>query len=355
MKNNWQNFVDSELAYFRPKLEDLGFSLLDHQPHLKGERSAFRAEKLILLGERKVDGLKVIIKVSRDKNGISEVLEERKGRTALSEIKFSYSVFNDPEQVYFHHKNNELIYITKFIEEEQRFLDRSLEEQFKIVHKALTSLEGVHVVVKKHEKEAQKFFKVYNFASYKNELIDNKKEIILNFPNLKTVLDKAENIFLKEEYRVTQFGNFLTHFDFVPHNFRVHGEKIYLLDHSSLRIGNKHEGWARLLNFLILHGAELAKKINRYFEINRSKEEIESLYLMRVFRFVELIKHHNKIYLESNGDLKILSHERVLFWANMLEAHLENREFDQEQVENYKNKRDNLRSNDEKERQKVLY
>ena len=129
MNNNWLNYIDTELNYFRPKLLELGFSLSTMQPHLKGERSAFRSEKLILLGERKSDSLKVIIKVSREKNGIFEIEEERKGRTALSEIKFSYTVFNDPEEIYFNNKNGELIAITRFIEEEKkRVKDRLLNK-----------------------------------------------------------------------------------------------------------------------------------------------------------------------------------------------------------------------------------
>ncbi len=352
---NWKKFVETELKYFQPKIEKLGFVLLESQPHLKGERSAFRSQKLILLGKRKEDGLKVVIKVSREKLGASEVEEEVRGKSALSKIKFSYTVFNDPRQIYFEYKKREIISITQFIEEDKKFLDRDLKEQFLIVHEALTTLEGVHVVVKKHQKEVEKFFKIYTFDIYKKELTENINYISESFSDFQEILNNAKNIFLENKNRIEQYQNFLTHFDFVPHNFRVADNKIYLLDHSSLRIGNKHEGWARFLNFCILYNQELEEKFLQYFEINRSREEKESLYLMRIFRFVELIAHHTKIYFESEGNLKVLSKERVLFWVNILNLHLKQEKFDQNLIEEYKNKRDNLRSLEEKERQKVLY
>lgn len=355
MNSNWKQYIDEEFKYFEPQLHQLGFVVGEEQPHLKGERSAFRSDKLILIGHRLSDNQKVIIKVSRKPKGIFEVEEERLGRLALQEISFSYTVFNDPEQIFYQNKKGEVISITKFIDEEIRFLDRQLKDQFAIIHKALTSLEGVHVVVKSHQKEVKKFFKVYTFSDYQKEIQKNIASITTSFPELSALFSVTLDRFLSGKSRVEQFNGFLTHFDFVPHNFRVHSDKIYLLDHSSLRIGNKHEGWARLLNFCILYNRQLEEKILEYFKLNRSVEELESLYLIRLFRFIELIAHHNKIFNEGEGDLQALSRERVLFWSALLEQFLNQKPFDESLISDYKNKRDNLRSKEEKERQKILY
>ena len=87
---NWQDFVREEIAYFLPRLVELGFELNENQIHTKGERSAFRSKKIILLGKKKSDNRKVVIKISREKEGIWEVLYERQCREALKKINFNY-------------------------------------------------------------------------------------------------------------------------------------------------------------------------------------------------------------------------------------------------------------------------
>lgn len=361
MNNNWQTYLNLEITYFEPKISNLGFSLLDNQVHTKGERSAFRAQKIILLGKRTLDNKKVVIKISREEVGINEILYERKCKAALQQMNFNYQNFSEPAELFFSHKKKELILITEFIEEEKKYLDRGLEEQFEIALEAFKILEGVHVVVKAHKKFVRNYFEIKYFEIYKAHLSGFKNIILTNFPDLQNLLEKAEKIFLENEYRVTQYCGFLTHFDFVPHNFRIktkNGEnKIYLLDHSSLSIGNKHEGWARFINFMSLYNHDLEIAILKYFELNRSKEEFESLFLMRVFRLFDLIHHHTKIFRDSQerSELAELSKNRVYFWAELLKVVLEQKFLDKEIIEDYKNMRDNLRTEEEKERQKVLY
>lgn len=352
-----ENFKN-DIEYFVPILRDLGFVIFEDQPHIKGERYAFRAKKTILLGERVSDKKKVVIKVTRNEAGKVEVQEERAAREAIKKIDFAYTPFLEPEEILFKETSEYLVQVTEYIEEEIGFLKRDLREQFEIAYRTFVMQEGIHAVTKKHNKIIQKYFKTFTFADYAKN-IDLYIIIILSTNILNEseveVLNLSKKFFLENRHRVEQYGGFLTHTDFVPHNFRVGCGQVYLLDHSAIIIGNKHEGWARFLNFCVLHNAELEKKFLKYFEINRSEEELDSLKLMRIYRLFELVAHHAEIYKNSQSELKDLSHKRIIFWLKLLNAILENKELDIQVIEDYKNNRDTLRSQEEKERQKVLY
>jgi hypothetical protein len=355
--NSWAKYVETETSFFLPKLESLGFEIDENQIHTKGERYAFRAQKLILTGIRKSDNLKVVIKVTREKEGREEILHERDCRLALHKIDFAYHEFLDPEEIYFETSNNFTILVTEFIEEDKKFLDRDSKEQFQIALISFVTQEGIHAVTTKHNKFINKYFETYNFKKYVSELENNKNKLLEIFPNLKNAIEAGEDEFKKNEYRVSQYCGFLTHTDFVPHNFRVREGRVYLLDHSAIRIGNKHEGWGRFLNFMVLHNPLLYNWFVKYFDDNRSVEELESLRLMRIYRLFELINHHANIFKngEMGSELKKLSETRVYFWLELLKAVVENRELESNIIEEYKNCRDQLRTNEEKERQKVLY
>ena len=78
-----------------------------------------------------------------------------------------------------------------------------------------------------------------------------------------------------EEHRtvIERYSGFLTHNDFVPHNLRVSGKEVYLLDYSSMLFGNKYESWARFLNFMIHHNRPLELALANYVRTNRGEEE----------------------------------------------------------------------------------
>jgi len=363
MQNNtgkieWEKYVERETHFFVNFLVEAGFVLDTDQVHTKGERYAFRAQKLILTGKEKNTGKKVIIKVTREKEGKEEILHERECRQALKKIDFAYHEFLDPTELFFESNKIYTILVTEFIQEEKQFLQRTLQEQFDIALKSFTVQEGIHAVTASHQKFIDKHFENFTFIEYKKYL-ENYKNIILNIfhedQNLKNILEQAEIEFNKNDYRVNQYCGFLTHTDFVPHNFRVRDGKIYLLDHSAIRIGSKHEGWGRFLNFMTLYNRDLENLFIKYFADNRSLEEIESLRLMRIFRLFDLIHHHAKIYRQAEGELKSLSYKRVFFWLELLKSILENKQLEQNIIEEYKNSRDTLRTVEEKERQKVLY
>jgi hypothetical protein len=348
------NKFTEEILFFTPILDDLGFKIGSEQPHIKGERYAFRSKKTILLGERVSDHKKVVIKVTRQAEGKKEINEERASRLAIKKIDFAYHAFLEPAEIFFLENKEYLVQVTEFIEEEMSFLQRDLVEQFNIVQQSFVVQEGIHAVTRKHNSQIKKYFKTINFTDYYNNILKYKKTILAVIED-ENILDQAETFFVNSKYRVSQYCGFLTHTDFVPHNFRVRNGKVYLLDHSAIVIGNKHEGWARFINFCVLHNPTLANWFLQYFRDNRSVEEIESLKLMRIYRLFELIAHHAVIYNNSDTELKTLSYKRVVFWSKLLEAVVKDKELDKQIVEEYKNDRDSLRSAEEKERQKVLY
>ena len=79
-------------------------------------------EKLILLGKRKSDGKRVVIKATSDKNGMYELEHERICRDVLQKINFAYKTFLSPEEILFAKTGGYIISIQEFIEQEKLFL-----------------------------------------------------------------------------------------------------------------------------------------------------------------------------------------------------------------------------------------
>src|SRR6202000_971290 len=85
---------------------------------------------------------------------------------------------------------------------------------------------------------------------------------------------REASAFLREHrVNIDRYTGFLTHTDFVPHNLRIGSGYIYLLDHTSLRFGNKYESWGRFVNYMALYHPALAAALVEYVKRNRSAEE----------------------------------------------------------------------------------
>lgn len=358
-KQIWNDYIKDELLLLTPILKELDFELDEFQPHTIGERFLMQAmttasgTKLILLGNRKSDGLRVIIKATRDRSGSKELEHERKSREIIQKIKFAYQVFFSPREILFIKKNGYTISISEFIEQECPFLERPIEEQFSFALKSFKAQESAHATTYEHKKMIRKVFECFDSQHYiKN--FDNFKKTILDEKISKSLRDAS--ILLKEnEENLDQYSSFLTHTDFVPHNFRISGNDIYLLDHSSIRFGNKYEGWARFINFMALYNPKLEKILLDYVRNNRTEEEYLSLKLMRLYRLGEIISYYSLRLDQSTGDLNTLDKERIQFWGNVLMAVLEDKPLSSETLESYKQKRDSLRSHEEKQRQLGLH
>lgn len=362
-KLEWESYCTIELGILEPILADLGFTIAEEQPNIRGERFLMQAvttqsgKKLILTGTR-ADGKRVIIKATRDDAGKKEVAHERACRDLLHSINFAAEVFHSPKELLYTESHGFLISIQEFIKQPTTFLEHPIETQFDLALGAFKAQEGAHATTYRHIQNIKKAFEIRDAHTYlKNfgEFIARIAEKLPDNRQLRSVLRHAEDELTDHTEAIERYCGFLTHTDFVPHNIRIYDGVIYLLDHSSLTFGNKHEGWARFLNFMVLYNQPLQAALEQYVVDNRATEEYESLRLMRLYRLGEIICYYVGTLDRSEGDLKQLNKERIGFWKSVLEHTLEGTPVPAEVVTTYQHTRDSLRSSDEKARQKGLH
>lgn len=362
-EKNWQEYLKKELPKVSEILKTYGYLLDPDQPHVKGERFLMKAlttiggQKLILLGKKSDTNEKVVIKITADPKGKKELFHERECRQLLHEINFAYDIFHSPEELLFTTTDNYLLTIHKFIKQEKPFLERPISEQFDFALDSFKAQEKARATTHKHFKQIAKTFGNRTRHDYLR-LSDTFESALKNKNASQKTLEsikQAKQKLIQKTMRIEQYCGFLTHTDFVPHNFRISGQTLYLLDFSSLRFGNKHESWARFLNFMTLYNRDLETALLEYMKNNRAEEELESLHLMRLFRLEEIITYYTNLLSDSEGDLLKLNTLRVNFWSEVLSAELTGKRVSNEIVENYKIARDNLRSQEEKERQSGLH
>lgn len=358
IKKEWEQYCAQEIEVLRPLLITGGFELDEVQVHIGGERYAFSEKKLVLVGRRLADQLRVIIKVSSDTKGISEIKHERQSRQMLAKINFAYHVFFTPQEILYQEHEGRVIFITKYIEQECQFLERPLEDQFFLSLKGLEVQEGVQVTTYEHARGVSKYFGIWTATNYLEQFAKYQEEVAQRLTAEKELLALyvQVGVFLKNNIKIIDlYGDFLTHWDFVPHNIRIHNGDIYLLDHSSIRFGNKHESWARFINFMSMHNTELEKALLFYVQKNRPASEYLSLRAMRVYRLAEIIWHYINTLSKVEGDLLALNNLRIKFYTQLLKAVLADQYLDKVVVTEYIAQRDVLRSEEEKVRQKNLH
>lgn len=340
-----------ELEILTPLLAELGYRLDAKQPHISGERTLMGpiggGRKLVLLATD-AHGTRVVIKASNDPKAIEEMEHERVCRDFLEKIKFAYEVFSSPKELLHARRRGYTVVVTKFIEQDTNFLDRPTKEQFGLALRAFKAQEGAHATTYEHARAIQSTFGEMRAKDYIEKLSEYARV---------TGLPEALAFVEKHKETLEQYSGFLTHWDFTPHNIRVRGECVYLLDHSSLRFGNKYEGWARFINFMELYNPPLARALIQYVKDNRTREESESLRVMRVYRLVELIRYYHSWLPRTEGNLHDLAKARISFWTQVLETVLSSDDavISESVVLEYKKTRDALRSEEEKERQRGLH
>lgn len=352
-KQEWEKYCEQELRETRPILLKLGFTLDGHQPHLGGERFLMSAKKLVLLGERTSDGKRVVVKASSKKDGIREIEKERLCRETLLKIKFAYHTFFSPKEIFFGTENGRTLFITEFIPQTGPFLGRPVRDQFALALQIFKTQEGAHATAYGHMRALQNVFESWGAGKY----LSSGKDCLsaIQHGESKHVASLAQGFLREHEETIEKYCGFLTHWDFVPHNFRVNDGKIYLLDHSSIRFGNKYESWARFANFMTLYNPPLEEALIFYIKNNRTSEEYLSFRLMRVYRLIELIAHHAKVAEKASENFRELSNKRVLFWGKVLRSVLEDKPLLDKIRDEYKQSRDLLRNEGEKRRQEGLH
>lgn len=351
--------MSTELDTITKILQDRGFTLDSHQPHISGERFLMQAlttvagQKFILLGHAST-GEKVVIKITQDEAGKREINHERICRGLINSLDFAYDVFAVPTEIFHHAVGDYLINVQLFIPQTISFLERPLLEQFDFSLRALTAQENSRATTGSHLVLIKKTFGLMEAKDY---LTTFNSFIQANTADtaVLSLLKQTYQTLTTKALRITQYGNFLTHSDFVPHNFRIKDNLLYLLDFSAIRFGNKHESWARFLNFMTLHHPALEQALLTYFQENRSAEENESLHLMRLFRLGEIISYYRHTLKNSTGNLHHLNTARITFWSAVLAAELQNSPVPDTVRLAYQTTRDELRSDDEKQRQIGLH
>ena len=171
---------------------------------------------------------------------------------------------------------------------------------------------------------------------------------------LHKTLIEARSFLSDNKLTIERYTGFLTHHDFVPHNLRVVGHDIYLLDNTSIDFANKYEGWARFINFMTQFNPELERALTEYVRHNRSEEELLCLRLMRVYKLGFLLKFRTESLTKTSGNMHVLARLRITFWQHALSAVLHDSYLSKEEVDEFVRKQESLRSNEEVERQKEI-
>jgi len=351
----WQNSVSKELENIEQILKPLGFSINAKQPHISGERFLMTKEKLVLVGKYQKDDKRVIIKVSKEKNGKEEIVNEKNIRDALTKIAFTNNRLFLSNEIYFGSTENYLIWITEFIEQDKVFAAHSIEEQFFMIMNVFDMQESFHANTFENIKIASKVFPIWNAETYLDSFERLKKNILIlqsNNITLKEILEEAGKLLHENKDLVNTHCGYLTHTDLAPGNTRINKRKTYMIDLTSMLFGNKYEGWARFLNWAIIHSPNLEKVILEYVKANKDEEEYLSLQLMRIYKATFLIDYHAKSLKKTSGNLHILTEKRVELWTTILGHLLNDRPMPSQIIYQHRSDCSNLRSPEEIERQK---
>lgn len=356
-KQKWVEYRNKELAGVLPILDKLGFVLDKEQVHISGERYLMSGYKLVLTGKQKKGGEKVIIKTSSHPDGIKEIIHGHKTRNVLHNLNFSYRTFFSPEEILFTKYRKYVISVTSYVKQEKHFIDHSIKDQFFLALRAFETQEGAHATTYSHTKEIQRVFKTITARNYLESFQEFTKNALSNDPKNKELaitLDEAFNFLNTNKDTLKQYSNFLTHSDFAPHNLRVVDRDIYLLDHTSMHFGNKYEGWARFMNFMVHHNPELEQYLTEYVHKNKGREEYLSLRLMRVYKLGFLLKFYTQALQKTSGNLHKLTRLRISFWTQVLKSILKDEFISKNILNSYLKERDTLRSDAEKKRQQEI-
>ena len=359
-KSEWEAYVAHEKARIMPFLAQRGIRLDEDQPQTIGERYLTRpvggGRKIVLFG-RTNDRRRVVIKTSDETKGKEELELEQDVRQMLTRLRFAYEVFSLPEVLWSNVENG--ILVTEYVEQDKPFLERPLEEQFTIALSAFKAQEAAHITTAGHELSVADYYikagEYKKIGEYAQDIVGMLYDDTGLSARLDPFLDRTIELIRDNEKTLDRYGGFLTHWDFIPQNFRIRDGRLYLLDLTSMRFGNKYEGWARFINFMTLYNPALADALLAYVRLNRTPEESLDLKIMRAYRLVELLRYYAAWLHKTGGTTRELARARIAFWTEVLEAVLGDREVPSATIEAYKAKRDALRTTDEKRRQAGLH
>lgn len=335
-------------------LTTLGFDLDTVQPQMSGERFLMTRDKWVLIGKTSKDKRPVVIKVSNLPLGREEINKEKAVRDLLEKISFAEDTLLFPKEIHYEERNGYLFLITEFITQEKVFSAYSMEEQFFMSLTIFEEQEAFHATTFEHLKAIGNTFDIYKFKEYWDEFntFNNRIADLVKNTALNQDLDRAKDLLHEHRHLIEKYNNYLTHTDLAPGNTRIHDREIYMIDLSSVRFGNKYEGWARFINWALIHSPELEKLLTDYVKQNRGPEESICLNLMRIYKSVLLIDYYARSLAKTTGDLELLTQKRIEFWHQVLRSLMDEKPLSSDAVQSYREIRNKLRSPEETERQK---
>lgn len=335
-------------------LKKIGFVLEDEQPHVNGERFLASPDKLVLVGRRIKDNLRVIIKTSSQVRAKEEIKQEKKVRDIISSFEPFKEAILIPNEIYSGKIGKYQIFVTEFVDQEKVFIEHSLKKQFETIVTAYKLREPLNghtfkVVRKMYKKfpEMKAGDYVSNFKKYESSILERYRT-----PGIEDAMNEGFGFVKKNRDLIDSGCQHLVHSDFAPHNFRLCGDSLYTLDCSAFIFGNKHEELARLLNYMTIHNPKLEVKVKEYLLKKYGEKEYLSLRVMRAYKIQFLLNFYTQALSKTSNDLLALTTHRVEFWEEVLRCVMQDRELDSKILKVYLENRDNLRSEEEKKRQK---
>ena len=353
---SFAQYKQTELAQATALATKLGYNLDAEQIHAAGERFIMSGKKLVLTGTRQSDKQRVIIKYSTDRSGRQEITHEHLLAERLNQLDFAAHSFAAPAEYEYRDDGTSTVRVVEYITEDIPLLQLTTEQQFFSILRSLTTQAGLHATTAGHIRDIKAVFGLATATDYLAASEYYQTFITANAPTdsaNETITQAVVTLHTNKSF-LAQYAGFLTHTDFAPHNVRAKGTELYLLDQTSLHFGNKHESWARMINYLLLYNFELANYLLQYVADNRSPEEVTSLRMMRIYKLLYLLAFYCSSYQKTIGDHKELSLERLTFWHQVLECTLADTLPTPEQIATYTQKRDALRNQEEKNRQREL-
>jgi len=286
---------------------------------------------------------KVIVKLSDSDGGKNEIKREKMAQDTLLKAVFSQEKIFFPEEILFGEYGNFVIRITKFVHQEKVFGAYTEEEQFFMIMREFETQESFYANTFEHINMIKDIFPVTHYKDYARK-----------FDSFDIGPDKqrALELLSKNAELIETRSNYLTHTDFVPSNFRVTDERVYMIDLSSMHFANRYEGLARFLNWCIIHNPSLEILINEYIKNSRGMDEYLCLRLMRVYKTGFLINHYSSSLSKTTSKLHKLTEIRLKLWREILKNLIDDTPIPIELINNYKKERNELRSSEELERQK---
>ena len=353
-KHDWEKYQTHELAAFEEVFTRLGLVLDTIQLHTGGERYLMSGRKLVLTGTQEKDGERVVVKASTDSEGRIEIRHEKEARDLLQTLSFAKDVLLSPKELYFEDTAHHTILVTAFVQQSDVFAARPLREQFFLALRVLEAQEGFHATTYGHEKRIKNVFPILQSRDYLSEFDGFIKNVHaeIHKKEFDTLLDQARAFLAEHTIVIDRYAPYLSHTDLAPHNMRVSDHGIFLLDYASFHFGNKYEGWARFLNYMLLHNQELEALLTEHVRKNRGPDEYLSLRLMRVYKIGFLLAYYAKALSQTTGNLHTLTAARIAFWTGVLESFLSDIPLSHDIIATYARTRDSLRSEEEIARQR---